>query len=272
MGKKVRHDSWWRRFFRVKLFVTLIALGTIAFLWLPILILTITSFSTGRVTEWPPPGYTFKWYTALLGNTQALHAIQTSIIIAGVTALCATALGTCIAYGLTQFDIKRKQLISNLIYLPMIISPLVIGISLILFYHAIGLPLGYVSVIVGHIIRAIPFASLIMVTSFLGVRRSLVEAALDLGATPLSTFRRVIVPRIMPAVVAGLLISFTISFDDISTTYFTIGGGKVTVQTYIMEQIQFVITPEVNALTAFILAVSFVLVTAISILQRRQEE
>ena len=175
-----------------------------------------------------------------------------------------------ISYSITQLDIRFRQHIFSLIYLPMIISPVIIGIGLVIFYHMIHLPLGRISVIIAHIIRSFPFVALILITSMAGVKKSLVEAALDLGASKFSAFKKIVLPLIAPAIIASLLIAFTISFDDISTTYFVIGGGSVTVQTYIMEQIQFVVTPEMNALTASILLFSFIIVSIISILQRKR--
>jgi spermidine/putrescine transport system permease protein len=251
----------------------MVAAVVYAFLYLPIVVLVVTSFSTGRVTQWPPPGYTFEWYAAFTRTPRALAAIQTSVLIALVTTVCATALGTLVGYGLTQLGVKRRCAINNLVYLPMVVSPLIIGIALLLYFHLIRLPLGYASVIIAHIVRALPFTTLIMLTSFLGVKRSLVEAAMDLGAGKLSTFRRVIFPTVLPGVIAGALLAFTISFDEISSTYFVIGGGLTTVQMYIFEQIEFVITPEMNALTSAILVFSSVLVgTAWWIQDRIQRE
>jgi spermidine/putrescine transport system permease protein len=250
-------------------FLGLFSLSVIFFLWLPIIILIIVSFSSGRVTQWPPPGFTLHWYSEMLSSPRAYKAIRTSLIIASATSIFTTILGIMVAYGLTQLRVKNIQLIYSIIYLPMIISPLIIGISLVLYYHIIKLPLGMVSVIIAHMLRSFPFVALIMVTSFLGVSKTLIEAALDLGASQFKTFIRVILPIILPGIVASILISFTISFDDISTTYFVIGGGNVTVQTYIMEQIEFIITPEMNALTASVLFLSFVFVTIFSLLQRK---
>ncbi len=267
-----RQKPLWARVFRIKPVVGMVTISVLAFLYLPIMILIVTSFSTGRVTEWPPPGYTLKWYLSFIQNPRALDSIRTSLLIASITSICTTCLGTLVSYGLTQFLVKRKEAINSLIYLPMIVSPLIIGISLLMFFHLVGLPLGYLSVIVAHMVRAVPFASLIMLTSFLGVRRSLTEAALDLGATKLSAFRRVILPTVLPGLMASALISFTISFDDISSTYFVIGGGLTTVQTFIFEQIEFVMTPEMNALTSAILVLSAILVTVAALLQRRQME
>jgi spermidine/putrescine transport system permease protein len=242
----------------------------ITFLWLPIFILILISFSSGRVTEWPPPSFTTSWYIELVKNKRVFTAIETSFLIATATSIFTCILGLCTAYSLTQMRLKYRQFIYSIIYLPMVISPVIIGISLIIFYHLIHLPLGRVSVIIAHMIRAFPFVALILITSMSGVKKSLIEAALDLGATEFSAFRKIVMPIIAPGVIASLLISFTISFDDISTTYFVIGGGHVTVQTYIMEQIQFVVTPEMNALTSSILIFSFVIVTGISILQRKR--
>jgi spermidine/putrescine transport system permease protein len=250
-----------RRGFAAKTLLGLWTALVYLFLYVPIAVLVVTSFSTGRVTQWPPPGYTLEWYGAFLGNPRALHSIYTSLGIALVTMACSTALATLVGYGLTHFEIRRRAVIDSLVQLPLIVSPLIIGIALVLYFHLIRLPLGYPSVIVAHVVRTLPFTTLIMLTSFLGVRRSLIEAAMDLGAGRASTFRRVIFPAVLPGVVASALLAFTISFDEISSTYFVVGGGLTTVQMYILEQIEFVITPEMNALTSAILFFSSTLIT-----------
>lgn len=259
-----------RPVFKFKYFLGSFSVVVIFFLWLPILILFLISFSSGRVTEWPPPGFTLKWYLEMVKNSRVFTAIETSFVIASATSMITTVFGLMIAYSITQLTIRFRQQLYSLIYLPMIISPVIIGIGLVIFYHMIHLPLGRISVIIAHTIRAFPFVALILITSMAGVKKSLIEAALDLGASKFSAFKRIVMPIIAPGIIASLLISFTISFDDISTTYFVIGGGSVTVQTYIMEQIQFVVTPEMNALTASILIFSFIVVTCISILQRKR--
>lgn len=223
------------------------------FFYAPILGLVLVSFSSGRVTEFPPPGYTLQWYTGLLHNPRALQSLFTSLGIGVISAFIATVLATCFAFALHGQRgtwIAGVRAVANL---PLVTAPLIIGISLLIFLNIIGIKLGYLSVAIAHIVRAFPFAAIIMSTSFLAVKPSLLEAAFDLGASRWSAFRRVIVPAILPGLVASLLVSFTVSFDEISATVFVIGGGVTTVQTFIMEQIEFVITPEMNALTTVIL-------------------
>ena len=232
----------------------------LAFFYLSIVILILISFSTGRATQWPPPGWTIDWYILLFQNPRALESIYVSLIFAVTTGILTTILGTLTAYALTNFRLKWGSAIQLFSYFPMVISGLIIGIALLLYFHLIGLSLGYLSVIVAHTVRAFPFAVLIMITSFLGIKKSLIEASLDLGANKLSTFRRIILPLIAPGVVASLLISFTVSFDEIIATYFVIGGGLVTVPIYIINQIEFGISPELNALSTLVLFVSSLIV------------
>ena len=238
--------------------------SVLAFFYLSIVIMILISFSTGRATQWPPPGWTVDWYISVLQNPRAREALYTSLVFAVTTGILTTILGTLTAYALTNFRLKWGGAIQLLAYFPMVISSLIIGIALLLYFHLIGLSLGYLSVIVAHTVQAFPFAVLIMITSFFGVKKSLIEASLDLGATKLSTFRRVIFPLIAPGVVVSLLISFTVSFDEIIATYFVIGGGLVTVPVYIINQIEFGISPELGALTTLVLIMSS-LIVAISI-------
>ncbi|GAC1334161.1 MAG: ABC transporter permease [Beijerinckiaceae bacterium] len=227
--------------------------AVLLFFYLPLAALVLISFSSGRVTEFPPPGFTLQWYTRMFANPRALASVLTSLGIGIAAALVSTILAIAFAYGLHQRGAAWASALRSLGNLPLVMAPLIIGVSLLTFFNLIGLRLGYLSVAIAHVVRGFPFAAIIMATAFLSVRPTLVEAALDLGASRLSAFRRVVVPAIMPGLVTSLLATFAVSFDEISATVFVIGGGVTTVQTFILEQIEFVLTPEMNALTSVIL-------------------
>ena len=146
-----------------------VTVSVLAFFYLSIVIMILISFSTGRATQWPPPGWTIDWYISVLQNPRAREALYTSLIFAVTTGILTTILGTLTAYALTNFRLKWGSAIQLLAYFPMVISSLIIGIALLLYFHLIGLSLGYLSVIVAHTVQAFPFAVLIMITSFLGV-------------------------------------------------------------------------------------------------------
>lgn len=240
--------------FRMAYFTQWVLFGSVVlFLYLPMAALVLVSFSSGRVTEFPPPGFTTQWYVRMLADPRALQSVVTSLVLGVASAVLATSLATCFAFALHRRRARWVPVLRSLGSLPLVMAPLVIGVSLLIFVNLIGLRLGYISVMIAHMVRGFPFAAVIMTTAFLAVRPSLVEAALDLGASRVSAFRRVVLPAILPGLVASLLIVFTVSFDEISATVFVVGGGVSTVQTFILEQIEFVVTPEMNALTTAIL-------------------
>jgi spermidine/putrescine transport system permease protein len=227
--------------------------SVVVFLYLPMFALVLVSFSSGRVTEFPPPGFTTQWYARMLADPRALQSVVTSLGIGVTSAVLAATFATCFAFALHRRRARWVPVLRSLGNLPIVMAPLVIGVSLLIFVNLVGLRLGYLSVTIAHTLRSFPFAAVIMATAFLAVRPSLVEAAPDLGASRLSAFRRVVLPAILPGLVASLLIAFAVSFDEISATVFVVGGGVSTVQTFILEQIEFVVTPEMNALTTGIL-------------------
>jgi spermidine/putrescine transport system permease protein len=240
--------------FRTAYFAQWLLFGSVVlFLYLPMLTLALLSFSSGRVTEFPPPGFTTQWYAHMLSDPRALRSVVTSLGIGVTSAVLTTTLATCFAFALHRRRAGWVPVLRSLGNLPLVMAPLVIGVSLLIFVNLVGLRLGYLSVTIAHTVRSFPFAAVIMATAFLAVRPSLVEAALDLGASRVAAFRRVVLPAIFPGLVASLLIALAVSFDEISATVFVVGGGVSTVQTFILEQIEFVITPEMNALTTGIL-------------------
>ena len=245
--------------------------AVLVFFYVPILTLMVISFSSGRLTQFPPPGLTLHWYQAIFTEPRALQSIVSSLAVAATSSMVATGLATLFAAALNRHRAGWVGPVRALGNLPLVMAPLVIGISMLIFYNTVSLRLGFLSVTLTHIVRAFPFAATIMATAFLSVRPNHVEAALDLGATRWSAFRRVILPAIAPGLVASLLVTFAVSFDEISATVFVIGGGMVTVQTYILEQLQFVVTPEMNALTTIILVLTVALAFVAHRFRARQE-
>ncbi|MGS1096346.1 ABC transporter permease (plasmid) [Aquamicrobium terrae] len=246
--------------------------AVLIFFYLPLATLVLVSFSSGRVTEFPPPGYTLQWYTGMLANPRALSSVLTSLGVGVTAALVSTSLATAFAFGLHQRRAAWVTVLRSFGNLPLVMAPMIIGVSLLIFFNLIGMRLGYLSVTIAHVVRGFPFAAIIMATAFLSVRPSLLEAALDLGASRISAFRRVVVPAIMPGLVASLLVTFSVSFDEINSTIFVIGGGVSTVQTFILEQIEFVVTPEMNALTTVIIVATLLVALATDRLRSREDK
>lgn len=225
------------------------------FLFAPILVVALTSFNPeGRATI--PTALTTDWYADLMEDDQLLDALWTSLQIAVLTALIASTLGLLAAYGLSRYRFPGRGAVQGLFYLPMLVPGVVSGVSLIIWFNRIGLDTGYVTILIAHVIFALPFTLTIILTSFAGFDTRLEEAAQDLGATPLRTFRRITLPLVLPGILGGALIAFTLSFDEFVLTFFVAGGGVQTLPIVIYNRIRYLLSPEINAIATIVMAFS----------------
>ncbi len=253
----------------------------LAFLYLPILILVIYSFNTSRFNAvWT--GFTLDWYRSLFGqitettaqfSTVAIwQALNNSIIIAVVSTGVATILGTTVALALERFRFPGDQLLTGLILLPIIIPEITLAISLLVFFTlifrlvenltGIRLTLGLPSVILGHITFNIAFVTITVRARLAQLNPSLEEAALDLGANEWRTFTRITLPLILPGIVSGALLAFTLSLDDFVVTFFNTGVGATTLPLFVYGMIKLSVTPAINALSTLMLFVSLLFVVS----------
>lgn len=225
------------------------------FLFLPILVVALTSFNpSGRATI--PKGLTTKWYADLLHDDQLLGALWTSLQIAVTTAIISSVLGLLAAYGLSRYRIPGRGALQALFYMPMLVPAVVSGVSLLIWYNKIGLDLGWFTILIAHVIFTLPFTLTIILTSFAGFDTRLEEAAQDLGATPWRTFRYITLPLVMPGVLGGALIAFTLSFDEFVLTFFVAGGGVQTLPLVIYNRIRYLLSPEINAIATIVMGFS----------------
>ncbi|WP_233203866.1 ABC transporter permease [Halegenticoccus soli] len=252
-----------------------VMVAVFAFLWLPIGVLVLMSFAEGGVLSFPPEELTLRWYGAFLSNDTARRAIALTLKISTVATAVTVALSTLIAYAVDRFEFPGKGLLQLLATLPIVVPLVVTGVALVLFFGTINLGSGYWSVVVAHVVRTIPFATLVILPTFLTFDRRLEEASKDLGADELETFVQVTLPNVFPGILAGGLLAFTISFNEFVFTYFVKGSGQSTLPVYIWDQIRYNVTPEVNVISVVFLlvAVSMVLVavslTRVELLARR---
>jgi spermidine/putrescine transport system permease protein len=242
-----------------------------AYLFAPILVVIIASFNTTGLTSFPPTGFTLNWYRELLRDGDLLRALRTSVLIAVTTALLTAALATATAIGLQRLPPGWRRFLQAYFYLPIVVPGIVMGIALVFWFKRIAVPLGYPSILLAHIVHAFPYALALVLAAFSSFDPRLEEASLDLGATPWRTFRRVTLPLIAPGVLGGMLLAFTLSFDEFVLTFFVTGGGITTLPLEIYNRIRFLISPVVNAVAAFVLLVSMaiVLVTQLLVIRRR---
>lgn len=238
------------------------------FLWAPILVLVVFSFNRGKQTaQWQ--GFTLDWYEKLLANEQIHGAVKNSLITATVTTVVATMVGTLVALALGRWRFRGKGFTQVLLYLPIIIPEIVIGAALVTFFGVVGWRLSLGTVILGHIVFSTSYVAIVVRARLSGFDRSLEEAALDLGASPVEVFTRVTLPLILPGVIAGALLVFTLSIDDYVVTSFVAGVGATTLPVQIYSMLKVGVTPEVNAVSTLLLALTVVLIVLAQRLQRQ---
>ena len=230
------------------------------FLYVPLVIVVLYSFNDSRLNaEWV--GFTLDWYRKLFGNRDMLQATANSLVIALVSASVATLLGTLAGVAPASLQAARAAPAGAD---PDRHSGTPDGVSLVIFFIGLNMSLGMLSVTLAHITFSVGFVALVVQARMSGMDESLTEAARDLGATPWQSFRLVTLPLIMPGIVAGALMAFTLSIDDFVITFFTAGGGFATLPTQIYTMIKIAVTPEVNAVSTLLMLLTLVLIVIAS--------
>ena len=243
----------------------------VLFLYAPIVILLIFSFNDSAVPTFPLSGFTFHWYREFVSNAELRGALQNSAIVAAVSSLGAVVLGVLSAIALTRRRFRAKSAVSALLLSPLVIPYIVFGISLLLLFHQLGVPRSLLTVVIGHIVISLPYTILVLVPRLDQIDVSLEEAAFDLGASRLRTFRSITLPLILPAVVAAFLIAFTTSFDEYAVASFLV-GTKVTFPIYLYSALRFPNQlPQVIAVAVVVLVLSLTLVIAAEVGRRVAE-
>ncbi len=239
------------------------------FLYLPIIILVLYSFNSSKMNI-VFEHFTFDWYKNLFDNRELLMAFFNTMIIAVTSTVISTIIGVIGAVGLKKYDFPFKNLINDLLYIPIVIPEIVLGISLLSIYTLMKLELGLFTIILSHIAFSIPFV-IVSVRSTLNDRlKTYEEAAHDLGASNFKTFFKITLPQIKPGAVSGAILAFTLSLDDVVISYFTAGPGSNTLPLKIYSIIKTGITPDVNALTSIMLFVTIIILTTTAFVQGRK--
>ncbi|HVO48370.1 MAG TPA: ABC transporter permease [Steroidobacteraceae bacterium] len=232
------------------------ALLAYGFLYLPLAVVVVYSFNDSTMNaRWV--GFTLAWYRTLFQDHEMLAAAWNSLLIGVTASLVSTALGTMAGLAMHRY---RLRLLPVLVVAPIAIPEILMGVSLLIFFVTVNMTLGLVSVILAHIAFCIGFVAIVVRARLSGLDESLVEAARDLGATPGQAFRLVTLPLIMPGVIAGALMAFTLSIDDFVITYFTAGADTMTLPLKIYTMVKVTVTPEVNAVSTLLMLVTLVLI------------
>jgi putrescine transport system permease protein len=240
-----------------------------AFLYIPILILVIYSFNASRlVTVWG--GFSTQWYGALLNNQQLLDAAWVTARIGFLSATVATVLGTLGAIALVRHGrFRGRTLFSGLIYAPLVMPEVITGLSLLLLFVSLDVSRGFWTVTLAHITFSMCYVAIVVQSRLLSFDRSLEEAAQDLGATPTKTFFVITLPIIAPAVIAGWMLAFTLSLDDLVIASFTTGPGATTLPMRIYSSVRLGVTPEINAVCTILIGMVASVVIITSIMTKR---
>jgi spermidine/putrescine transport system permease protein len=227
-----------------------------AFLYIPLVIVIVYSFNNSRLNaEWV--GFTLDWYDKLFHDEAMVSAAGNSLIIGLVASLVSTVLGTMAGVAMYRY---KTRVLPILVLTPIAIPEILMGVSLLIFFVLLNFTLGLASVTLAHITFCIGFVAIVVRARLAGMDESLTEAARDCGATPWNAFRYVTLPLIMPGVIAGALMAFTLSIDDFVITFFTAGAGTVTLPLVIYSMIKIAVTPEVNAISTLLMLLTLALI------------
>ena len=245
------------------------ALCYLLFLYAPILLLPIFAFNSGTIIAFPLKEFTTEWFAQMVGNASLRRALTNSLLIAVCSSVLATCLGVFAARASTRFEFPGKGPIMGLIMLPLVMPEIIISVSLLVVLLSLGVQLSILTVIVGHTLVCMPYATVILSTAFNSLDRSLEEAAYDLGETRVTAFRLVILPLVMPGIISSLLMSFTISLDEFIIAFF-LAGNEPTLPTYIFSQLRFPKQiPMIMALGTVLVIMSILLLTFAEYFRRR---
>ena len=230
----------------------------LVFMYLPIVTMIILSFNSSKSrSKWG--GFTFDWYLNLASDSEIINAFANTLIIALISTVVATIIGTATCVAMMGLHKKSRSVIMGITNIPMINADIVTGISLMLLFRFLHFNAGFVTVLIAHITFNIPYVMLSVMPRMKTINPSVYEAALDLGAQPFFAFRKTVLPDLMPAVVSGAMMAFTMSLDDFIITYFTKGSGFDTLSTKIYSEVKRGIQPEIYALSAIIFIIVIVL-------------
>lgn len=254
------------------------------FVYAPIIIVVVFSFNANPINMMIWSGFTFDWYWTILGyptalNEQTLYvestdqllaAVQNSLIVAATTTTVSTILGTMTALALYRYRFYARPFYQGLLYMPMVMPDIVLGIALLVFFVNFGVQLGLISIIIGHCTFLISYVFVVVSARLAGMDETLEQASADLGAGGWTTFRRITLPLILPGVIGGALLAFIISMDDLVITYFIAGVDSTTLPVFIYGMLRRGVKPEINAIATLMLLFSFAIASLGLYLRRRR--
>jgi spermidine/putrescine transport system permease protein len=255
----------------------------LVFVYAPIVMVVVLSFNSNPINMMIWSGFTFDWYWSIFGyptklteqtlyvesTDQLLAAVKNSLIVAVSTTTISTILGTMTALAVYRYRFRAQPFYQGLLYMPMVMPDIVLGIALLIFFVTCGVALGRISIIIGHCTFLISYVFVVVSARLAGIDNTLEQASADLGANPWVTFRRVTLPQILPGVIGGALLAFIISMDDLVITYFIAGVDSTTLPVFIYGMLRRGVKPEINAIATLMLTLSFIIASVGLYLRRR---
>lgn len=247
-----------------------VSISVLIFLYLPILILIVTSFNESRFGGvWT--GFSLKWYEKLLQEKAVWNALRNSLLIGVTATIASTILGTLAAFALHRYKDWWQKAHYGLIYTPLILPDILMGVSLLFFFVSVNLQLGLFTIFLAHTTFCLSYVTMVMLGRLQQFDWALVEAGQDLGASGWQIFRQIKLPLLTPGIAAAALLSFTLSIDDFVITFFVAGPGSTTLPIYVYGMIKFGSPPLINALSAILLVITFVIVTLVHYFEKGKQ-
>ena len=247
-----------------KLYLLLILI----FMYAPIAVMIVFSFNESRqLGHWT--GFSLKWYEQLFNNSQIMSALMYTLVVALLAAVIATAVGTITAIGLHGYGKFSKSLIMNITYIPVVNPDIITGLSLMMLFMFANIKLGFFTMLIAHIVFCIPYVIFSVMPKLRQINFSKYEAAQDLGATPSQALQKVILPELMPGILSGFMLSFTLSIDDFVVSFFTKGNGVTNLSTIIYSMTKRGVNPTINALSTLMFATVLILLILINAYQNK---
>ena len=228
----------------IRLYTTLVYISMFA----PIVVVIMLAFNPDEFASFPMKGISFRWFIRLAENQPIIDAFKTSLILGLITSVISTAIGIPAAMAFVRYDFRGKNTLNTLLLTPIMIPEVILGVSLLIFLRWLQQPKSLLLLIIGHVVITLPYVLLVVQARLVGIQRVYEEAAMSLGANAFQTFKEITLPLLAPAIMAGMLFSFTISFDDVTATLFWATARTQTVPVKILGMLRHHISPEINAL------------------------
>ena len=218
------------------------------FMFAPIAVVIVLSFNPEQFGSFPMKGFSLRWFFRLAQNEPILYAFKISLILGFLTAVISTTIGILAAMAFVRYEFPGKNTLNTLLLSPIMIPEVILGVALLLFIRWLQQPKSFMLLLIGHVVLTLPYVLLIVQARLVGIKREYEEAARSLGANSFQTFKEVTLPLLTPAILAGMLFAFTISFDDVTATLFWATAQNQTVPVKIFGMLRHSISPEINAL------------------------